>query len=183
MKALELTGQRFGRLVVVERRETTKSGTYKWMCKCDCGRETICIGRNLLRSGGTKSCGCLALELRKSNTYARKPEGEASGRSLYYQYQNGAKNRNLEFDLSIDEFLKLTKENCHYCGIQPKQKYQALNCYGAYIYNGVDRVKNKIGYTLSNCVSCCKICNTAKNVMSYEEFVAWLDRLITFRGQ
>lgn len=53
----DLAGQRFGKLVVVERREG-KSGHMHWLCRCDCGLESI-VGRGQLTAGKTKSCGCV----------------------------------------------------------------------------------------------------------------------------
>ena len=61
-KFKDLTGQRFGRLVVVKQIENkvTKADTLQaqWLCKCDCGNETVTITNRLL-SGKTQSCGCL----------------------------------------------------------------------------------------------------------------------------
>lgn len=55
-KLIDLTGQRYGTLTVLER--VGNKGSF-WKCRCDCGREKIIESRNL-RSGGTKSCGhCL----------------------------------------------------------------------------------------------------------------------------
>ena len=56
-----LTGQRFGRLVVVGRAENGKHKHSRWLCRCDCGREKIVLGKHL-RSGATQSCGCLSKE-------------------------------------------------------------------------------------------------------------------------
>lgn len=53
----DLTGQRFGRLVVLEEGERTKSGQVIWYCMCDCGNERR-IPVSSLTSGRTKSCGC-----------------------------------------------------------------------------------------------------------------------------
>lgn len=62
---LDITGQRYGRLVVVEYTETDKNRQAKWLCKCDCGNTKI-ISANALRRGLTKSCGCLNDEVRRS---------------------------------------------------------------------------------------------------------------------
>ncbi len=65
---IDLTGKRFGRLTVIEKmppRYKNKTAAF-WRCKCDCGRETIVIGRSL-RVGLTKSCGCIQSEM-MSNT-------------------------------------------------------------------------------------------------------------------
>ncbi len=54
---LDLTGQRFGRLVVEARVEDRKKHKY-WYCLCDCGVYTI-VSHGNLRNGHTRSCGCL----------------------------------------------------------------------------------------------------------------------------
>ena len=54
MKARDLAGQRFGKLVAVKRVE---GGSSKWLCHCDCGNEKVVYGTNLV-NGATKSCGC-----------------------------------------------------------------------------------------------------------------------------
>ena len=59
-KALELTGQRFGKLVAIERCGEDRHGHAKWLCLCDCGKETIAFG-SLLKNGNTQSCGCYRL--------------------------------------------------------------------------------------------------------------------------
>ena len=68
----DLTGQRFGRLTVVKRAEdyVKPSGQHKtqWLCKCDCGNETVVVACNL-KSGHTNSCGCLQKEkVKEANT-------------------------------------------------------------------------------------------------------------------
>lgn len=56
----DLTGLRFGKLLVIKEVETETKGT-SWLCKCDCGKEKVILGSSL-RSGHTKSCGCLNIE-------------------------------------------------------------------------------------------------------------------------
>ena len=57
-KKLNLMNKRFGRLVVLKKSDI---GKYKWLCLCDCGNEII-VTTSSLRSGNTKSCGCLHKE-------------------------------------------------------------------------------------------------------------------------
>lgn len=59
--AADISGQRFDRLIVVSR-VGTASGQATWNCACDCGAEVVTTGRNL-RSGHTRSCGCLSREM------------------------------------------------------------------------------------------------------------------------
>lgn len=76
-KFKDLTGQKFGRLTVIERVEdhvSPKGRKYvRWECKCDCGNDIIVFGSNLGRKH-TMSCGCLNKEvayekMKKYNTY------------------------------------------------------------------------------------------------------------------
>ena len=58
MSIKNLIGQEFGRLVVVRLHGTNRHRQTLWACVCSCGRETI-VARGALRSGNTRSCGCL----------------------------------------------------------------------------------------------------------------------------
>lgn len=60
---LELTGQRYGRLTVVGRKERGPDGRSLWVCDCDCGMQAA-ISSASLRTGNTRSCGCLQRETR-----------------------------------------------------------------------------------------------------------------------
>jgi len=75
---LDMVGKRVGRLMVVERAKNSKSGQARWVCECECGKKSIVLGYDL-RSGKTRSCGCLQKEkaieahlthgMRKTPTY------------------------------------------------------------------------------------------------------------------
>ena len=56
-KLIDLTGNRYGDLVVVKRAENAHGGVAVWECLCDCGKTTLVRGSNL-KSGAVKSCGC-----------------------------------------------------------------------------------------------------------------------------
>lgn len=60
-RALNLVGKRFGRLTVIKRLNKNKWGEYPWLCKCDCGNETIGMSWRM-RNGDKQSCGCLQKE-------------------------------------------------------------------------------------------------------------------------
>ena len=61
MKLVDRTGQRFGRLVVLEQAGRTVSKKVLWKCKCDCGNETQTDSGSLV-TGNTESCGCILKE-------------------------------------------------------------------------------------------------------------------------
>lgn len=56
-----LAGQKFGRLTVIEQAPNNANNKVCWLCKCDCGNETVTIG-SLLYTGRVRSCGCLMRE-------------------------------------------------------------------------------------------------------------------------
>lgn len=60
--AANLVGQRFGRLIVIERAPQLSVGNVRWRCLCDCGGETVTQAGSLI-SGRTLSCGCVKAEL------------------------------------------------------------------------------------------------------------------------
>ena len=65
---VDLTGQRFGRLLAIERRGSDAWRSAMWLCKCDCDKECLVSSHNL-RTGHTQSCGCLQSEMTsKANT-------------------------------------------------------------------------------------------------------------------
>lgn len=69
MKKVDLIGSRFGKILVLSRAESYFDGRRKrtmWLCKCDCGKERVFRGEDL-RSGDTKSCGCLKVYLLEIN--------------------------------------------------------------------------------------------------------------------
>ena len=83
-KMLDLTGQRFGRLVAIKPVRHENSNLTFWLCKCDCGNEKeIALGS--LRRGYTNSCGCLHREQVTERAKKRKSynEYEVVGDTVY----------------------------------------------------------------------------------------------------
>jgi hypothetical protein len=171
-----LVGKTFGKLTVVEYVGTytygSKRSTKKamWKSKCVCGKYTT-VATAALNNGHTTSCGSCSM---------LKPEGEAAFNEVYRQYKYQAKVRSLEFCITKEHFKTLTKGNCYYCGVEPRQLGNSAKRCSPYIYNGVDRKDNKQGYTVENSVPCCKVCNKAKLAMSLSQFMEWINRLISY---
>lgn len=172
--AIDETGARYGRLVVLCRGDAYRTG-FKWRCVCDCGNEHQASPANL-RAGQVRSCGKCGAFLLKSD--------EAACRQAHNNYRRNARNRGLQFELSVDEFRSITSANCHYCGATPSNSHKAARPREgavAYRYNGIDRVDNSIGYSAGNIVSCCQTCNRAKSDMPQGEFLAWIERIANYR--
>ena len=96
-------------------------------------------------------------------------------RRLLNRYKSKAKDRGIKWNLSIEEFSKLTKGNCYLCGIGPARTVQLRQNknyldHPPYLYNGVDRVDSKIGYQFKNCRTCCGECNRMKSDMTLKKF-------------
>lgn len=68
MKRVDITGQRYGRLVALEYSYTDTDNKAVWLCQCDCGNTHYARAKDM-RNGNTKSCGCYMREInRKINT-------------------------------------------------------------------------------------------------------------------
>lgn len=86
---------------------------------------------------------------------------------LYYSYYYNAVKRDIEFNLTAEQFLTFDGQPCAYCGI------------GIWKI-GIDRVDNAIGYEVNNCVPCCKVCNWMKNKTNAKEFIEQCKRIANY---
>jgi hypothetical protein len=179
-------GQRYGLLVAEKYIGRGSSNGARWLVRCDCGRTLEMNASNLERS---KSCGCrvpaIAAEVCRGNfaqrwAANRHRRGEAAARSLYAAYRNRTRNKRLGFSISFQEFSELTARPCHYCGDPPSNKWARSNrnrLNGDYVYNGIDRVDNALGYIRGNVVPCCRQCNSAKNTLALARFDQWIQKV------
>ena len=93
--------QIFGRLTVFKFDKSVHYRTY-WLCKCECGN-IISVNGSDLTTGGTKSCGCLALETSINNGKANKKHG--MGGTRFYKIWQGMKGRCLNpTDTAYDNY-------------------------------------------------------------------------------
>jgi hypothetical protein len=176
-------GAKFGRLFVVSKKgsHTSKCGSVKtvWNLMCDCGNHHVATTGSLT-SGNVKSCGCLRFEAstengRNSRLAIINPQ--AGFVRAIGGYKRNAKKRGYEFDLTDSQAKVLFESNCHYCGSLPSNAFD-VSTYTlgqkTYRYNGIDRRDNTHGYTVTNSVSCCSICNHAKHTLGEAEFKSWI---------
>ena len=168
MKLVDLTGQKFGRWLVIDLDE--KRGTsYYWNCLCSCG-EIRSIRGTSLQGGGSKSCGCEWRERLSIQSKRLFTKNGAAAREVYGRYKVHAAERDRAFDLSLEEFVQITSQPCYYCDALPARVNTA--CSGeTFTYNGIDRKDNFFGYVKTNCVPCCTHCNWMKGRLSAEVFI------------
>ena len=145
MRKLDITGQRYGRLVVVKPLETINKIT-RWLCKCDCGNE-VAVATRSLRTGYTRSCGCLHTEIRKKQHFKHG----MTGSRLYYIWQ-GMKRRC--YNKNSQKYHLYGGRGITVC---EKWRSDFEEFYQWSISNGykngltIDRINNKEGYSPSNC--------------------------------
>lgn len=142
---IDLTGQRFGRLVALRDSGERRRGRVYWVCLCDCGQETI-VKASHLRGGVTRSCGCLhdecSAHLKRTHGLSHLPEYKAwaamIGRCTNSRHQShhyyGARGirvcgRWTNFEAFYDDM-----------GVRPSPKHT------------LERVDNSLGYSPDNCV-------------------------------
>ena len=180
-KFIDRTGLRCGLLTVIARAPSRPGVTSAyWLCRCDCGSEVEVRSSDLdnvetsTKQRLVKSCGCL-----KGKGHPL-PGGRAARNRVLRYYKQGASKRGLSWDLSDDDFDRLISQPCHYCG-QPPSVSKASRTAAPFFCNGIDRVDSSLGYAPENAVPCCTPCNKAKGEMSYDEFMAWVARLIEYQ--
>lgn len=90
----DISNQRFGNTVATKYIGSNNRGDAEWLCICDCGEKHNVVGSSL-RSGNTKSCGCLNIKRVIETGKANKTHGHSIGRKLSKTYMawRGMKNR------------------------------------------------------------------------------------------
>lgn len=146
----DLTGMTFGRLEVIEQNGRTSGRHILWKCKCECGKFTNVSSREL-RSGKTKSCGCLQKDKIREMRY-RHGDRDSRLYSVWKTMKKRCENKNCKsykwygakgvsvcdewhdysafkkwaFDNDYDE--KAEKGECTIDRINPYGDYEPSNC-------------------------------------------------------
>lgn len=98
---------------------------------------------------------------------------------LYARYRNDAKRRSVPFGISQERFKALITSPCTYCASPPSNRFRKQDRYAnrVFLYSGIDRVCNEVGYFDGNCAACCQTCNMSKNKLSMKQWLTWLKRI------
>lgn len=88
----------------------------------------------------------------------------------YRNYQRTAELKNLDFELSFEEFCEIVQEKCYYCGEFSENKS----------FIGIDRKDQKQGYLIDNCVSSCEMCNMMKKSLNDRIFLQRVEHILTY---
>lgn len=145
-RLIDLTGQRFGRLVVVERVENSADGRARWLCRCDCGQSKTVLGEHL-KKGRTKSCGCA-----KSESSSKRFKKHGGRNSKLYRIWSNMKDRCNNPDCKVysdygGRGIKVCKEWID--DFSAFQKWALANGYKEGLT--IDHKDNDKGYSPDNC--------------------------------
>lgn len=180
---INLVGLKFGRLLVNSKNEIKgNKRQVRWDCICDCGNLHTVTGESL-RSGKSKSCGCLLKEAR----HVKNKNSDREKAMLLLVYSPLKKRHRQKFNnenyIDFETFKKLSLSNCFYCNSEPLNTQYDIRYETRYgkkekiiitdfilKYNGIDRIDSSKGYEKDNVVSCCKNCNSAKMELSVKDF-------------
>jgi hypothetical protein len=169
----DLTGKIFGRLIVLERNpENHKHGNARWVVRCLCGTVKTVRSCHLL-NGRTISCGCYNEEKKHLKEFSR----QSFVRQMRERYKHHAERRGYVWRLTDEQVDLYLSGNCFFCGVEPLWRNRQKGNMGAFLYNGIDRLVNHLGYFPENCVSCCGDCNIAKKDRSVHDFIKWIRRV------
>jgi hypothetical protein len=89
----------------------------------------------------------------------------------YYIYARSAEIRELEWKLTYDECCDFFTGECNYCGVKHIKNSYLL---------GIDRVDNKCGYIVENCVTCCTMCNMIKGSTDKHVLYSRIKHILSF---
>lgn len=175
----DLSGKRFGSWNVLHplpRRQSGKRTVPSYLCRCLCGVEQA-VDRQGLISGHSSRCLRCAHLITSSKLRGKGDGPWRSKKHVIDANRCGAKKRFLEHSLTDDEMCSIMSNACYYCGLPPSNRYTKRGDVEPFIYSGIDRVDNAVGYVPGNVVSCCWDCNRRKGSSGSEEFISWAKRV------
>lgn len=165
-------GDVFDRLTVVRFSHNDKRWRRHYLVRCACGAEKTVQG-TLLRSGNTKSCGCLGRDVKRAT---RLPQDAGVINHIILQYKRHASDRGIAWLLSRETVDFLVRQPCYYCA-DPAGNITKTKNHSGFAHNGIDRLDSAQPYTDHNVVACCGSCNRAKGSMSADDFVSLANRI------
>lgn len=171
----DLTGKFFGNLFVLgPSARIIRYGEPLWLfyvyC-CACGENIVEREAKQLSRSYTKSCGCIRF------LYKSKDKKTVVRNMHFKKYLNHARRRNLEVKISETDFYNLFDKECYYCNSKPKIIKSYKKGKHKIVLNGVDRLKNEIGYLHENVVPCCTSCNMTKQAFDSDFFIDHLFKI------
>lgn len=144
-KIIDLTGQKFNRLIVIKRTGKTKNSHSIWLCRCDCGKEKEISSNDFIR-GKIKSCGCF----RKKKYNCKQKTYDKNFYCTWNNIETRCGNKNV-------------KDYKNYGGRGIKNEWESFeefkkDMYESYLehkknnsYTSINRINNNGNYCKENC--------------------------------
>lgn len=155
-KIIDLTGKRFGKLIVIEKGQSIKrpkGGTrVRWLCKCDCGNFKLINSEHLI-SNKIISCGCYKKEIMRSKNNINYKHGKAHTR--LYNIYNNMKSRC--YNKNNKRYKNYGRRGIIICDEWLNKESGFLNFYNWAMQNGykddltIDRIDVNGNYEPNNC--------------------------------
>lgn len=139
-------GNKYDRLTVVEKTLDKSGGHYLYRCLCECGN-TVIVRDNSLKSGHTKSCGCLS---KSSEPHTKHEMSRTRLYRIYHGIRQRCNNENHpEFYLYGGRGITVCEEWSTSAGIKVFVEWAVENGYKPNL--SIDRIDNEGNYEPSNC--------------------------------
>ena len=152
IRFVDISGKKFERITVISFYGSDKNGSSKWNYICDCGNTTVSYGGSL-KSGRTKSCGCLKLEITKKRTFIHGMSNTRfyniwvgmkqrcnNSEYIFYSYYGG---RGIKYDLRWELFNNFFKDMYN-------SYLNHVRCFGEK-QTTLDRMNGNGNYSKKNC--------------------------------
>lgn len=134
-------------------------GNYQLLCQCKCGKE-ITMRPTDFKNNQIKSCGCL------------KPRVNGKlNKTVLSKIRIKAKNRNIEFSITLDYLIKILDLQQHKCVYSKQDITFPKNCKDSNFTASLDRIDSSKGYIEGNVQWVTKRVNSMKNDMTEKEFI------------
>lgn len=167
LRNFPMPGKVYGNGIIIKEEGRTKRGEKLWLMQCKCDKQYT-AHTSVLINGNTKSCGCLRLER------FGVPLGLEVNYTWYKCYIKSARERKLEFNLTIQDIVDLFAEQQGVCALTGRKlilpttsKLYRSNKYTA----SIDRINNDLGYTKENIQIIHKELNMVKWILSNDDFI------------
>lgn len=172
------TGRRYNQLVALSYYGRSKTKTLWWF-QCDCGTRTVkCIYS--VKSGHTKSCGCLQPEV--MSRVSQLPAKEVVLKRAYGSHIRQSRRRGFISHLTLNDYAEIVCKPCRYCGRFSKRcTRRKLGPNYTMEVNSVDRLNNEPYYKLDNSVPACFVCQRMKSNLGEKEFLEAVRAISNFQ--
>jgi hypothetical protein len=183
---IDLTNQKFGKLLVIKQSGSSKRGLAIWNCACDCGNSFTTSGY-YLRTGRKKSCGCKNFRKRGFKNPKWSGYEEISG-SYWHAIKNGASSRNLELEITIQDIWYKFLEQDRKCALTGEEitlvsSYASSKKDGEKQTASLDRIDSKKGYVKGNVQWVHKDINKIKMDLHSDYFIDLCRKVATYHAK